>query len=76
MSYTEEELVLFQNEIKSGTTIPDLNRAWLLLQSEKEKDPERRMLYEALLEGYDSGGLNMQYNPWSGEMEYSQPDIN
>ena len=67
MSYTVDHL---------EGVIPDLNREWLYFKLNKEQDPEKRMLYEALLVGYDNGELAMKFNPWSGEMEYSSPEIN
>jgi hypothetical protein len=64
------------DDVLHGNIIPDLNREWLCFKVNKEDDPQQRMLYEALLVGYDNGELAMQFNPWSGEMEYSSPDVN
>ena len=76
MINAEDEFVGKVDDVLPGNIIPDLNREWLCLKVDKEEDPERRRLYEALLVGYDTGQLMMQFNLWSGEMEYSSPDIN
>ena len=66
--------------MKSGADkkgeFPDLNRLYLNEKVENEEDPIKRELFEALLEGYDSGQLIMSYDLFTQEMKYRAAEVN
>ena len=62
-------------DASKNEAITDARREYLISKVEAETDPDAKLLYEALLHGYDRGELIMSWNPWQQEMEYSASDI-
>jgi hypothetical protein len=55
--------------------IPDIHREYLISRIEIESDPDSKLLYTALLHGYDRGELVMRWDPWQQSMIYTANDI-
>ena len=60
----------------SSFAIPDLNRLWIMEKLKSASDDTNKELYQALLIGYDSGELVLQFDSWTGEMKYKLSMVN
>lgn len=65
-----------QADLMNGETMPDLKRLYIYDQLLIEKDPQQRLVLQALLEGYESGKIDVAFDFWDGTVKYSPAPIN
>jgi len=65
-----------QVKLMNGETMPDLKRLYIYDQLLIEKDPQQRLVLQALLEGYESGKIDVMLDFWDGKVKYSPSTIN
>jgi hypothetical protein len=62
-------------DIARKDMIPDARREYLVHMLDIETNPDAKLVYEALLHGYDRGELIMRWDPWQQEMQYSAAEV-
>ena len=70
--YTENHINIneLHANLANGEVMPDLKRLYLCDRLLAETDPAQLKVLQALLDGYDKGLIDINFDPWDGTVKY------
>ena len=71
-----KDIKKLQAALMTGEVMPDLKRLYLCDRLVIEKDHTQQQLFEALLDGYDRGKIDVRFDFWDCQVKFAALDIN